>query len=268
MQNFYKMRNAKMSELFNKIACHYEKWRLSYPTELYKEIFSFCGEFQTALEIGIGTGKATKNFLERGIDVTAVEPSAEMLNIAKQKFNHFSNFCAVQMSFEEFFAKNERKVFDLVFAASSFQWLNSEDRLKMISALVKPNGVFARFKTVTILQSDLPTDKILYNLYQKFLPDFLPKDTSRTSFNEQLYKDAGFEQVIRKQFFKPVVFRRDDYISFANTYTEYLRLPEDTRINFESAIKNSIRADDNFNFQQKCSLIMARKNKDKHDENF
>ena len=133
----------------------------------------------------------------------------------------------------------------MVFAASSFQWLSSDNRLKMIAAWVKSGGGFARFKTVTVLQSLSPADKVLYDLYQKFLPDFLPKDTAHS--------------LVRKKFFKPVKFRRDEYIAFVNTYTEYLNLPMDTRINFENAIKEFVTADDSFNLQQKCSLVMARK---------
>lgn len=259
MKDFYKIRSAQMGALFNDIAHSYEKWRLSYPSELYEEIFSFCGDFQTALEIGIGTGKATTPFLVRGVEVTAVEPSAGMLNVAEQKFKSFPNFHALHMSFEDFFAENGSRNFDLVFAASAFQWLNGDNRLKMIAALVKSGGVFARFKTVTFLQSLSPADKVLYDLYQKFLPDFLPKDTARTSFDEQACREVGFASVVKKKFFKPVKFRRDDYIAFANTYTEYLSLPRDTRINFENAIKESVTTEDNFDLQQKCSLIMARK---------
>lgn len=259
MKDFYKMRSAQMGELFNEIASSYEKWRLSYPPELYEEIFSFCGKFQTVLEIGIGTGKATKPFLARGVEVTAVEPAAGMLTVAEQKFKPFPNLHALHMSFEDFFSANDGKVFDLVFAASSFQWLSSDNRLKMIAALVKSGGVFARFKTVTVLQSLSPADKVLYDLYQKFLPDFLPKDTARTSFDEQACCDVGFDSLVRKKFFKPVKFRRDEYIAFVNTYTEYLNLPMDTRINFENAIKEFVTADDSFNLQQKCSLVMARK---------
>lgn len=259
MKDFYKMRSAKMGELFNEIAYSYEEWRLSYPAELYEGIFSFGGEFQTALEIGIGTGKATAPFLEQGVEVTAIEPSVGMLNVAEQKFKSFQNFHALHMSFEDFVAENGSTHFDLVFAASSFHWLSGDSRLKMIAALVKSGGVFARFKTVTVLQSSEPADKILYDLYQEFLPDFLPKDTARTSFNEQAYRAVGFDAVVRKTFLKPVQFRREDYITFVNTYTEYLSLPKDTRIHFEDAIKNSVSVDDSFNLQQKCSLIMARK---------
>lgn len=259
MHNFYKMRDASMIELFNKIAYQYEQWRMTYPPELYKEIFSSGNEFGTVLEIGTGTGKATKIFLERGIDVTAIEPSAEMLNIACQKFSSFPNFHPLQISFENFFDNGCRQTFDLVFAASSFQWLKGDDRLKMISALIKKGGMFARFKTITILQSNSSADKILDDLYRNYLPDFLPKDTAHTSFNEQIYHAAGFGQVIKKNFFRPVHFRRDDYISFSNTYTEYLSLPKNIRNDFEAAIKSSISEKDCFHLQQKCTLLMAHK---------
>ncbi len=260
MQDLYKMRNDEMSKSFNKIAKQYDKLRLSYPLELYEEIFSFCGKIKTALEIGIGTGKATKKFLESGIDVTAIEPSFEMLNIACEKYNSFQNFHPLIMSFEEFFSENSHQKFDLVFAASSFQWIKRDDRLNMISSLIKPKGFFVRFKTTTILQNSSVKEKILYDLYEKFFPVFLPKEVAHTSFNEGDYIAADFDQIMKKKFFRLVSFKRDEYIAFINTYTEYLCLPKKLRDDFEYAVKTSVSMEDQFNLTQKCALIMARKN--------
>ena len=259
MHDLYKMRNTVMSSSFNRIAKQYDTWRLSYPSELFEDIFSFCGDIKTALEIGTGTGKATKKFLDQGIEVTAIEPAIEMLNIACKKYRSFQNFHPLRMSFEEFLAENNGKFFDLVFAASSFQWIKSDDRLNMISSLIKPNGFFVRFKTTTILQSNSVTEKILCGLYEKFFPDFFPKEVAHTSFNKFTYNAAGFEQFVKKNFFRRITFKRDDYIAFANTYTEYLCLPQKVRDDFEDAIRNSISAQDSFNLTQKCSLIMAQK---------
>ena len=260
MQDFYKMRNDEMSKTFNQIARQYDNRRLSYPPELYEEIFSFCGKIKTALEIGIGTGKATKKFLESGIDVTAIEPAVEMLNIACEKYCNFRNFHSLRMSFEEFFTENGNQKFDLVFAASSFQWIKHDDRLNMISSLIRAKGAFVRFKTTTILQNNSATEKTLYGLYEKFFPEFLPKEVARTSFNEYDYIAAGFGQIVKKNFFRSINFKRDDYIAFINTYTEYLCLPKKIRDDFEYALKISVSEEDDFNLTQKCSLIMARKN--------
>lgn len=259
MQDLYKMRNAEMSKSFNQIARQYDKLRLSYPPELYDEIFSFCGKIKTALEIGTGTGKATKKFLDSNVEVTAIEPAVEMLNIACEKYQHFRNFHPLRMSFEEFFSENGTQKFDMVFAASSFQWLKRDDRLNMISSLIKPKGFFIRFKTTTILQSNSAAEKLLYGLYEKFFPEFLPKEVAYTSSNERDYIIAGFGSVVKKNFFRPVNFKRDDYIAFINTYTEYLCLPKKIRDDFEYAVRTSVSVEDNFNLTQKCSLIMARK---------
>lgn len=259
MHDLYKMRNAAMLSSFNRIAEQYDTWRLSYPPELYEDIFSFCGDLKNALEIGTGTGKATKKFLDKGIEVTAIEPAIEMLNIACKKYHNFQNFHPLRMSFEEFLSENNGKFFDLVFAASSFQWIKSDDRLNMISSLIKPNGFFIRFKTTTILQNTSATEKILCGLYEKFVPDFLPKEVAHTSFNESTYNAAGFGKFMKKNFFRRIAFKRDDYIAFTNTYTDYLCLPQKVRDNFEDAIRNSVSAQNSFNLTQKCSLIMAQK---------
>ena len=51
-----------------------------YPDELVDEVVTYAGRpVCTALEIGAGTGKATRMFARRGISVTATDPDAAML---------------------------------------------------------------------------------------------------------------------------------------------------------------------------------------------
>ena len=61
---------------FNEDAQNYDIARPDYPEELFTDILSYLDERnagKTALEIGIGTGQATKPFLDAGFQVTAIE---------------------------------------------------------------------------------------------------------------------------------------------------------------------------------------------------
>ena len=179
-----------------------------------------------------------------------------MLNIAIEKFRGFDKFFPINSTFEDY---STTQLFDLVFAASSFQWLSREDRLKRIADFVKPLGWFVRFKTVTILNPDFAENQILYSLYEKFIPDYLPRDLKKSSVNDQSYFEVGFDNILRREYFNGVNFTRDRYINFINTYTEYLNLDENLRWEFETAVKSSIQIDKEFKIQQKCSMTIARK---------
>lgn len=58
----------------------YERFRPGYPVELVDLVTAFAGRpVRTALEIGAGTGKATRLFAGQGVAVTATEPDDAML---------------------------------------------------------------------------------------------------------------------------------------------------------------------------------------------
>src|SRR5690349_24247882 len=65
---------------FGVVAEAYERFRPAYPVELFDMVMAYAGQpVRTALEIGAGTGKATRLFAQRGVTVTAVEPDGAML---------------------------------------------------------------------------------------------------------------------------------------------------------------------------------------------
>ena len=63
---------------FGVVAEAYERFRPAYPVELLDMVMTYAGRpVRTALEIGAGTGKATRLFAQRGVMVTAVEPDGD-----------------------------------------------------------------------------------------------------------------------------------------------------------------------------------------------
>jgi trans-aconitate methyltransferase len=65
---------------FGVMAEAYERFRPGYPVELVDMVMAYAGQpVRTALEIGAGTGKATRLFAQRGVMVTATEPDGAML---------------------------------------------------------------------------------------------------------------------------------------------------------------------------------------------
>ena len=58
----------------------YERFRPGYPAELFDRVIAYAGRpVRSALEIGAGTGKATRVLAARGVAVTATEPDGAML---------------------------------------------------------------------------------------------------------------------------------------------------------------------------------------------
>ncbi|WP_236718230.1 class I SAM-dependent methyltransferase [Actinoplanes sp. TFC3] len=60
---------------FGAVAADYERFRPGYPAAVADLVAAYAGRpIATALEIGAGTGKATRLFAARGITVTATDP--------------------------------------------------------------------------------------------------------------------------------------------------------------------------------------------------
>ena len=64
--------------VFGEVAGLYDRARPSYPASLIDDLVSWAQPGGRALEIGAGTGKATRLLAARGVSVLGIEPSAEM----------------------------------------------------------------------------------------------------------------------------------------------------------------------------------------------
>jgi trans-aconitate methyltransferase len=119
----------------------YERFRPAYPVGLFDMVMAYAGRpVRTALEIGAGTGKATRLFAQRGVTVTAVEPDGAML--AELRKHVPANVKTVQAAFEDL---RSGESYGLVYAAAALHWTNPEGRWSRMAALLEPGGVFASF---------------------------------------------------------------------------------------------------------------------------
>src|SRR5689334_12388047 len=109
---------------FGGVAEAYERFRPGYPVELFDMVMTYAGRpVRTALEIGAGTGKATRLFAHRGVTVTATDPEGDML--AELRKHVPANVTTVRAAFEEL-RQGER--YGLVYAAAALHWTNPQGR--------------------------------------------------------------------------------------------------------------------------------------------
>ncbi len=71
---------------FGRVAELYDEERPSYPAAAIDDVLDFARiePPATVLEVGAGTGKATRLLAERGFAVIALEPSAAMAQLARR----------------------------------------------------------------------------------------------------------------------------------------------------------------------------------------
>jgi SAM-dependent methyltransferase len=123
----------------------YDRSRLEYPPRVFEILRTKCGldASSAVLEIGSGTGKATRQLLqEKARSILALEPNPRLARFLRNSVRKFPSRVEVrQVGFEEVSLPAHH--FDLVVAATSFHWLDERRALRKVARVLKPGGCFA-----------------------------------------------------------------------------------------------------------------------------
>lgn len=216
---------------FGAVAAAYERYRPGYPDELVDEVLAYTGRpVRTALEIGAGTGKATRVFARRGIAVTATDPDPEML--AELRRHVPDTVTTVQAAFEELPLDS---VYDLVLAAASLHWTRPEQRWQRVATLLTHGGVFASFGGRLHL-ADPGVERAVRAARTPFLaddevpsPDGTPPDSPMQWPGTELTTSELFTDVRQSTVGRRTTVPARDYVGHLSTVSAYLELPEHVR---------------------------------------
>jgi SAM-dependent methyltransferase len=131
--------------VFGEVAELYDEYRPSYPRDLVDDLVGLAGldGGRSALEVGSGTGKATRLFAARGIPVVAVEPSEEMVTVARRHLAPYPRVVVERSDFETWDAAG--RTFPLVFSAQAWHWVSPAVGYAKAAAVLDPGGVLAAF---------------------------------------------------------------------------------------------------------------------------
>ncbi len=123
----------------------YDRSRFDYPPRVFEVLRRRCGvgPSSVVLEIGPGTGKATRQLLAEGVaSVLAIEPNPRLAGYLRTHLGNGSQRAEVRVrGFEE--ARLPSAHFDLVAAATSFHWLDERRALRKVARVLKPGGWWA-----------------------------------------------------------------------------------------------------------------------------
>ncbi|WP_329004823.1 class I SAM-dependent methyltransferase [Kribbella sp. NBC_00709] len=212
---------------FGAVAEAYERFRPGYPVELFELVMAYAGgPVRTALEIGAGTGKATRLFADAGIAVTATEPDAAMLAELRKQVP--ANVTAVQAAFEDLPLDSS---YDLVFSAAALHWTDPEGRWDRMAALVRPGGVFASFG-VPIQLADPALQEAARVARAPYLgydgvpsPDGTPADRPMQWPGTELLQSESFTDVRQSVVERRLTMSAHDFIGHLSTVSAYVMLP-------------------------------------------
>jgi SAM-dependent methyltransferase len=125
----------------------YNKARPGHPDRVYKVLVEECElEHGTAvLEIGAGTGRATRRLLELGAQpLVAIEPDPALAAYLVDTLHGGLDVLVVALEDSSL----SEASFDLAVAASSFHWIEEEPGLAKVFGALRPGGWWAMWWTL------------------------------------------------------------------------------------------------------------------------
>ncbi|TDV51942.1 class I SAM-dependent methyltransferase [Actinophytocola oryzae] len=256
-----------MSEIglsFDAVADVYDRVRPRYPAELYDDVAALTGAPPDAsvLEVGCGSGQATRGLLARGWHVHAVEPGPAMA--ARARANLDAGFTVDVTRFEDWDPAG--RTFDLLFSATAYHWVAPEVRWKKAAAVLRPGAsiVLATNRTVAGATFD-DVYRASADLHARYAPEIdfgLPVSAASilaevtasahdigTLWAEAETKagpsDAGelFTPPGIRSYEWTVDYDAADGAALLATYSMYLRVPPERRAKLLDGIADIIRTD-------------------------
>jgi SAM-dependent methyltransferase len=137
-------RDRRLRVTFDKVAARYHQARPAYPRELYADLLTLTGVVPPArlLEVGCGPGKATLPLARMGFRITAIELGDALAVEARRNLAAYPDSSVINSSFEEW-DPPEGTFFDLVYAATAWEWVDPDVRCARAAALLRPGGHLA-----------------------------------------------------------------------------------------------------------------------------
>ena len=125
----------------------YNKFRPAPPRELFLQCLNYLGKAKADLiiDVGCGTGISTRSLSAFADQVIGIEPSEEMISIAREHTTQKT------ISYQQGFSSEmdvESDSVDIVSCSQSFHWMEPKSTLKEIDRILKTDGVLIIYDVI------------------------------------------------------------------------------------------------------------------------
>ena len=190
----------------------YQEARPGYSPALFafsQQVFGV-GKGSVVADVGSGTGILTRQLLEMGLKVFAIEPNVDMRQIAEQELGGIEGFVSVHATAEQ--TNLPDGSLDFIFAASAFHWFDPVAFKVECKRLLKPGG-----KVFLIWNESQLTDEINQGrkaIFEKYSPRFI--GFSGGHKDKPGIKEKFFDgQITEIHFPNPISYDRNRFIGRA-----------------------------------------------------
>jgi ubiquinone/menaquinone biosynthesis C-methylase UbiE len=154
-----------MKDNFSSQADHYQRYRPSYPPELFEFIVAQVKEKDMAWDCATGNGQTAKGLAPYFNKVFATDISQKQLDNAYQAGNIFYS---VQPAEQTIFLNNS---FDLIAVSQALHWFNFDEFYAEVIRIGKPEAILAVW-TYSLLRISKEIDALIEDLHYNTLHNY------------------------------------------------------------------------------------------------
>jgi SAM-dependent methyltransferase len=256
---------------FNSAASLYPQARPEYPAALYDEVMRVAGlrAGDRVLEVGCATGKATLPLARRGLRITCLELGQALASEARRRLASFPAVEVVQANFETWQPPAGER-FDLVFAATSWHWIDPALRYRLAWDRLRPGGHLALWGQLHVIPDDGdPFFREIQEVYDE-IGEGLPPGTlfERPGEGPDLREDTEasglFDVVEIRHFDWETIYDAEGYIQLLDTFSGHIAMEPWQRDRLYGEIRRrlALRPDGRLRRHWDSALQVARRRDD------
>jgi SAM-dependent methyltransferase len=251
---------------FETAAERYDRARPAYPEQLFDDLVGLAGLAppDRLLEVGCGTGKATRPLLERGFRVDCVELGPRLAAQARQNLAGLP--CELHVApFETW--DHDPGSFALVYAATAWHWLDPELRFRRAHTLLRPGGHLAFWTARHAFPAGFdPFFTEIQQVYDELgeshegewpppAPDEVPDDAA------EIGGSGLFDRVRTRRYLWEARYTADRYVELLDTFSGHLAMEPEKREHLYSEVLRRLarRADGSVLRHWSAILHVARR---------
>lgn len=203
--------SSEFQPRFGHAAEEFERYRPEYPRELFERILAVVPENhrERAMDLGAGTGKATRALLPHFREVIAVEPDPGMAAKLKEDLPAVT----VHNITAEDFSQPPSTV-DLVTIANALHWMDAPRVFSNVHSWLRPHTIFAVFDRPlpkTTPDIDAITLAEMRGPWKPYRDERLGK---KYVWEDQIRSAAGFELFEETKFSYVIPMSPADFVGF------------------------------------------------------
>jgi SAM-dependent methyltransferase len=214
--------------VFDRDPDSYEAVRPGYPAALVDDVIAL-SRLQSdgrVLEVGCGTGQATRLFAARGCRITAVEAGPSLAAATRR------NVPGADVRVGRFEELPLPREFALVYSATAWHWIDPVRGYARAHDLLLPGGALALFWNEHVRGDDdvgfFDATQDLYEQAGMARYRLRPSSALRDRTPE-IVQSGHFGEVVRRHYAWRAEYDARSYARLLGTYSDHMLLPDDVR---------------------------------------